>query len=326
MVGDDQEQRSDLFDFNGGIGYSERPTVTFTPRNEQEFTRQLISPIEPEIIYFLVNYGWDIDRVLRMTVDGVNGLRNDTLREDPIDNYAARLREFSDTVKTLRDLQRRGALEMSFEDETIELSGPIEADTVNLSAILKANDHNRRLQYDSPTDSYRLVRVDRHLVLRVSREAKSQPAFQQVLRHLKLDPAASAYRLRYAPGSRIKASENQDATTDLLLSTRSVLATMAYLSQSVSVPSRHVDSGIVAGNGVRPEGPSGIDDLLRIRVQADKPTQAGLAVPFKGFWFYLREDDISSRRTLGVLNSMVRLKIQATASQNKPVLTLPVSR
>ncbi len=326
VVGDDQDERTELFDFNGGIGYSERPTITFTPQNEQEFTRQLISPIELEIIYLLVNYGWDIDRVLRMTVNGMNGLRNDTLREDPTAIYADRLQVFADTVETMRDLQKQGLIEISFEEETIGLSGPIHADRVNLSEILKANENDRRLDYDAVTNSYRLIRVDRHLILRVSREAKQQPALQQLIRDLRLDPAASVYRLRHAPGSRIKASENPNTTKDLMLSTRSVLATMAYLSQGVSVPTRHVDSGVVAGGIDWPESENTIQDLLQIRVQSEKPWQASLAVPFKGYWFYIRNNDISSRRTLGVMNSMVRLKIQATTSQNKPVLTLPVNR
>ena len=163
VVGDDQDERTELFDFNGGIGYSERPTITFTPQNEQEFTRQLISPIELEIIYLLVNYGWDIDRVLRMTVNGMNGLRNDTLREDPTAIYADRLQAFADMVETMRDLQKQGLVEISFEEETIGLSGPIHADRVNLSEILKANENDRRLDYDAVTNSYRLTRVDRIL-------------------------------------------------------------------------------------------------------------------------------------------------------------------
>ena len=58
-VGDDQQQRTNLFNIGGAIGYSERPTITFTPRNEKEFTQQLISPIELEVIFLLINYGWE---------------------------------------------------------------------------------------------------------------------------------------------------------------------------------------------------------------------------------------------------------------------------
>ena len=88
-----------------------------------------------------------------MTVNGMNGLRNDTLREGPTAIYADRLEVFADTVETMRDLQRQGLIEISFEEETIGLSGPIRADRVNLSEILKANENDRRLDYDAATNS-----------------------------------------------------------------------------------------------------------------------------------------------------------------------------
>ncbi len=56
QVGHDQEQRTNLLNIGSTVGYSERPTITFTPRNEKEFTQQLISPIELDIIFLLVNY------------------------------------------------------------------------------------------------------------------------------------------------------------------------------------------------------------------------------------------------------------------------------
>ena len=55
QVGKDQELRTNLLNIGGAAGYSERPTITFTPRNEKEFTQQLISPVELEIIFLLVN-------------------------------------------------------------------------------------------------------------------------------------------------------------------------------------------------------------------------------------------------------------------------------
>ena len=69
-----------------------------------------------------------------------------------------------------------------------------------------------------------------------------------------------------------------------------------------------------------------ISDPFQVNVKKEKPHQAGLAVPYKGYWFYIDESDISSKRTVGVLNSLVRLKIEAGKAQNIPVLTLPVGQ
>lgn len=324
QLGDDQEQRTELLDIGGTIGYSERPTITFTPRNEKEFTRQLISPIELEIIFLLVNYGWDLDRVLRLTTEGINGLRNETIREDPSEYYYLQLREFAQIAKKLGRLQHLGLVEISFDQEEIDLSGPISADKVNLSDILEANKDDYKLLYQAQTDTYRLKKIARNMILRFSKNALELPELQQVVNRLNLESGVQTFRILNAPGSQIKASELTKNSKELVLSTRSVLGTMAYLSQGVSVPGQHLEAGLVSVDFGGKTTQGIIFDLFQVKVQKEKPKHAGLGVPFKGYWFYIDEKDISSKRTIGALNSLMRLKIRATGAQTVPVLTLPV--
>jgi hypothetical protein len=325
-AGDDQELRTNLLNIGGAVGYSERPTITFTPRNEKEFTQQLISPVELEIIFLLVNYGWDIDRVLRLTADGINGLRNETIREAPSENYELQLREFTQTVKDLRRLQQSGLVEISFELEETGLSGPLSAEKVKLEDILKANKDDYRLEYREQTKTYHLKKINRNLILRFSRNAFQHPELQQIVKRLKLAPGVQTYRIVNAPGSQIKASEISRDSNDFILSTRSVLGTMAYLAQGVAVPEQHSETGVVSSERRDRSAEGIISDLFQVKVKKEKPIQASHAVPYKGYWFYVEENDISSKRTIGVLNSLVRLKIRATGAQNIPVLTLPVGR
>jgi hypothetical protein len=326
QAGDDQELRTNLFNIGGNIGYSERPTITFTPRNEREFTRQLISPIDLETIFLLVNYGWDIDRVLMLTSDGINGLRNDTMRGAILANYEQHLREFARIVKDLGRLQQLGLLEISYEEKEIGLSGPISAEKVNLNDILNANKDDYKLEYQEKTKTYFLKKVNRNLVLRFSRNAFKHPEFRQIVNGLNLASDVQTYRIVNAPGSQMKASEISTKLNEFILSTRSVLATMAYLSQGVMVPEQDSAIGAVS-NKPKNEPPKGIiSDLFQVKVQKEKPTHASLAVPYKGYWYYIDDADISSIRTIGVLNSLMRLKIKAAGAQNIPVLTLPVGQ
>ncbi len=326
QVGKDQELRTNLLNIGGAAGYSERPTITFTPRNEKEFTQQLISPVELEIIFLLVNYGWDIDRVLRLTSDGINGLRNDTLREGASENYESHLREFTRTVKDLGRLQQLGLVEISFELEEIGVSGPISGDKVKLNDILMANKDDYKLEYQEQTKTYHLKKVNRNLVLRFSRSASRHPELQQIIDRLNLASDVQTYRIVNAPGSQIKASEISRGLKDFILSTRSVLGTMAYLAQGVSVPEQHLETGVVSYDRRNRSADTIISDLFQVKVQKEKPNHVSLSVPYKGYWFYLEENDISSKQTIGVLNSLVRLKIKAAGAQNIPVLTLPVGR
>jgi len=326
QVGDDQQLRTEFLDIGGAVGYSERPTITFTPRTEKEFTRQLILPVEVEIIHLLVNYGWGIDRVLRLTSEGINGVRNDSLREDPSENYDLQLREFAQIAKHLRRLQQLGLIEISFDEEEVNLSAPIDADKVNLSDILNANKDEYRLRYNEKTGTYQLKRIDRHLILRFSKTAFQYPELGEIVDRLNLASSVQAFRIVNAPGSQIKASEIVQDSNDLILSTRSVLGTMAYLSQGVSVPKEHVEIGVISDRTTSESSKKVISDLFQVKVQREKPDNVNLSVPYKGYWFYIAEDDISSKRTMGVLNSLVRLKIRAAVAQNIPVLTLPVGR
>ncbi|HYA03235.1 MAG TPA: hypothetical protein VEI04_08980, partial [Syntrophobacteria bacterium] len=96
---------------------------------------------------------------------------------------------------------------------------------------------------------------------------------------------------------------------------------MAYLAQGVSVPEQHLETGVVSYDRRDRAADGIISDLFQVKAQKEKPTHVSLAVPYKGYWFYIEEKDISSRRTLGVLDSLVRLKIMAAGAQKIPVLT-----
>ena len=326
QVGKDQEQRTSLFNLGSTAGYSERPTITFTPQNEKEFTQQLISPMELETIFLLIHYGWDIDRVLRLTSEGINGLRNDTIRESPFENYQQQLREFTQVVKELGKLQQLGLVEVSFESEETSISGPLDADKVNLGDIIRANSNNYKLEYQEQTKTYYLKKVSRNLVLRLSRNAFRHAELLQIVKQLNLAPELQTYHMVNAPGSQIKASEVSHPLNEIILSTRSVLGTMAYLAQGVAVPGEHLSKGVVASAQKDGSATGIISDLFQVKVQKEKPDHASLAVPYKDYWFFIDETDISSKRTMGVLNSLMRLKIKAAGGQNIPVLTLPVGR
>jgi len=325
-IGKDQEQKTDLFGIGGSVGYSELPTITFTPQNEKEFTQQLISPIEIEAIILLINYGWDIDRVLRLTSDGINGLRKDTIREAPRKDHELHLREFAHAVGGLGRLQELGLMEVSFEPEETIVSGPISAEKVSLKDILQANKEEYKLEYYGKKREYFIKKVDRYPVLRFSRYATIHPELQQAIEWFNLDSKLQSYRVLNAPGAQIKVSDLEKPLGLFILSTTTVLGTMAYLAQGVTVPDQHKDRGLVPGHLKENSGTGLLSGLFEVRAQREKPNHASLAVPFKDQWFYIDDADISSNRTMGVVNSLMRLKVKADGTQNVPILTLPVGR
>lgn len=59
-----------------GIGYTERPTVNYSPVQGEEFSRTLMTPLRPEVLFLMAKTGWEVKTVMLAGLEGVNGLRN----------------------------------------------------------------------------------------------------------------------------------------------------------------------------------------------------------------------------------------------------------
>jgi len=55
-------------------GYSDRPTITYTPMTGADFTRSVMTPIPPARIMEMIQAGWRADLLMRLAVRSVNGI------------------------------------------------------------------------------------------------------------------------------------------------------------------------------------------------------------------------------------------------------------
>lgn len=62
--------------FGGGGRYTDRPTITFRPRAGAVFAKNIMTPIEPRAILYLLQSGYAASFVLPLCIDTMNGLRN----------------------------------------------------------------------------------------------------------------------------------------------------------------------------------------------------------------------------------------------------------
>jgi len=102
----------DAVGFGGSGRWADRPTITYVPLSGQQFTRSLLTPIQPASIVSLVQGGWSVDTVFRICVRSLNGVRAETRmrlaaqEEDP---------RFQPLLDALRRLQARGAIGLRVE-------------------------------------------------------------------------------------------------------------------------------------------------------------------------------------------------------------------
>ena len=293
------------------VGYSESPTITFIPRRDQDFTRQLVAPVELDSLYLLTRDGWGLDRVLLLIADEVNGIYNRVSREGGSADLSD-LGDFQELVSRLRRLERERLIKIDVQLRREALSAVIPDKLVSAGDMLSAVKDGYRMEYQTQPAGYVLTGERTHYVLVVDKLAWGQPDFEAVRSTLNLSPRLETYEL--------DASTSPDSK-GLRLATRSVLGAMLYLSNAVMVPKAH--DGLVGPN-VDLNSP--MKKLLEVRVSASPVDDAYVAVQHRGYWFYVEDEDIESKRTLGLLTSLVRLSISAGGAQNVPILTLPVSR
>lgn len=96
----------------GTIAMNERPTVFYAPLEGEKFVRQMMTPINPDILLLLVRSGWSVDRAFSIGVIEMNGLKNAPTASGPTPSREPEFREFAEAARLLRALQRDNRLDL----------------------------------------------------------------------------------------------------------------------------------------------------------------------------------------------------------------------
>jgi hypothetical protein len=117
--------------------YTDRPTITYAPLVGERFARSMMTPLPPPAILSLIQAGYPVDAVLRLTVHEVNGIRNrygGDLRARPADP------EFYTLLRNLRQIQSAGGIGLRLQrtdhNEAILMTFRGKVDAATAEAIL----------------------------------------------------------------------------------------------------------------------------------------------------------------------------------------------
>ncbi|HUU97946.1 MAG TPA: hypothetical protein VM487_19590, partial [Phycisphaerae bacterium] len=317
----------DVLQLGARIGYQEKPTITFTPLQGEAFVNRLMSPLSLETILLLSRSGWRVDRVLRVTAQGMNGLDNASKASGPTPSQAPRYKRFARVCQLLRELQRDNLLELGYETRTTRLSDPIPAGALSSADMVAAARDGYSFRAAEEGDGFVLMGTEQVPVWRMSPRAAESAAADEALELLGLDPQQDRFELRVAAVQqpRSEAARGRRGTIDL--STRSLLGALFYLSQVVEVPESHRRRGYVTTTLDEEDQPFDwwqvMGDLLKVHCRAPPPGDAAVAVRYRGWWFYIPDDDLSSKSTFALLGQLFALQAGGAKSV-PPVLTLPV--
>lgn len=104
------------------ISVNEKPTVFYVPVEGEKFVRQMMTPMNPDLLLLLVQSGWSMDRVFSVGLQEINGLKNAPTAGGPAPSREPEFKDFREAVKLLRALQREQLIDLvKVKGEGVEL-------------------------------------------------------------------------------------------------------------------------------------------------------------------------------------------------------------
>ena len=97
---------------SGSFAINEKPTVFYAPLEGEKFVRQMMTPMNPDLLLLLVKSGWSLDRVFLVGVQEMNGLKNAPTASGTTPSHEPEFRDFKEAVKLLRVLQREQLIDL----------------------------------------------------------------------------------------------------------------------------------------------------------------------------------------------------------------------
>jgi hypothetical protein len=268
---------------NAQGAYQDRPTISYQPQTGAAFIRNITTPINPGSVLFLLQSGYPADVVFNLTVDSINGVKNQSVSGGTVRPADP---EFVRIVQTLRKAQIAGHAGIRI-----------------LSAKEKKDAKDKTDAKDRP-DSVAFFFRDKQADPELARE------LAEARKILRLDPDSGEFRVTFGA---IAANP-----TEIAILSRSILRILQELSTGVEVPPEHLARGIAPPIGYEPSGAS---ELFHIHSGPTKPCDAFVAVCYEGRWFWIEKDDFATKRTLSSLLVFLALSDTGT-KENLPVITI----
>jgi hypothetical protein len=118
----------------------------------------------------------------------------------------------------------------------------------------------------------------------------------------------------------------------LVVRTRSLMWILFYLSHAVDVPFEDIENGIVqttiAKDGsVFDWSQNASGTLLKVYCSKEKPRDAFVATYYRGYWFYIADNDLHSKSTFMFVSTLFNLQAgEASSADVVPMLTIPIGK
>jgi hypothetical protein len=312
----------------GSMSLRDTPTLSYHPREGREIAKALLTPLSADL-FIVVNGGANLEQLLLFSINDINDVSNayratTLLPRVPDDNTT-----FVRGIRILASLRDRDGTELAFgtADESDDASDPMARSTVKGRDLLDAA-RDGYVYRAEPEQEVKLLKREKGLYLRIRPQFVNSPEMHEVARIFHLTPGLSKYRIKSELNEEVNQKLPKPLENDTIyMNLRSVLQIMTFLSRGVCVPEEHVSSGVAPvtldQNGQPYDWTHITAGNFFVHVQKHRPRDAEVAIPYRGYWFYIASNDVNSRATLAILEMVFALQ-ESGDKPGGPLLTLPI--
>ncbi|MEE2907645.1 MAG: hypothetical protein VX527_07410 [Planctomycetota bacterium] len=308
----------------GSLAFRDNPTISITPRQGEELAKQLLGSIDPKVIAYLSSAGYRLDYLFALLVDNVNGVRSYT----GAGTLPARGGDpaFGELLRAIHTLEEDSDIVCGFLKAYDDFDGSVSKETLEPSDYLAAIQSGKRWRpTDENSDAWALHTYELEPVMWISKSGQATEAGQLVMKLLQLDPNEPFYWL-----SDLKFQDPPTEPTDSVrVRMRSFYGVMNLLSLAVEIPLKDSDSQralpTLAPNTYPMMVQEFLDVALHVHDSPSPPKNAWIAVRCRGYWFYIDDRELASKRTFTLAVELLNLQMSSDDnSLNAPILTIPI--
>ncbi len=305
-----------------------RPTLSYTPLDDQEFTRRLFTPISLEGTAYLVKTTWPISTVFRLYLENLNWVSNAETGSGPTPREPPEYAEFLAGIAALQRMQDRKLAVLYTQEQDDKATDAVPAGDQTPTAAVEAV--KAGFEYRKDKDGgWAVVKKKLQPMLRVGPGAATDPDFAAFCKIFKLNPAKRTFDLTAEKLDPFLEKAPAAGLEGIDVETRSLLQVLFFVGHGVDVPPCHAASG-VAPQTRTPDGAvfdwdNVLGGLFKVKYAEGKrpPANAQVAVQYRGYWFYIDAADRDTKATFNLLVELSRLELGAKTG-SAPILTLPL--
>jgi hypothetical protein len=303
----------------GGIR-SERPTVSFLPGSKESITAT-VTPLSLESLYLASYLEWPPSTYLPLLVKSINGVENAPEGGGPIPTKPPQFGKFYQLAQNLKELKERDLVEVGRIEKLEPVSRRIQASTLTAAESREAAESGYVYQDSDRPNELILSRREQVSVLRFSPDAVGTPEHATIVELLGLDSALLVYE--FEPAFEGILTETNQKRKSLDVGLRSLMEMLFLVSKGVHVPRCDLANNIAPSNEIAIDRQPMIGGF-RVLTCDEEPTCAAVAVCYRGSWFYIADNDQSSKTSFFFIKLIYDSQIQGGGAENLPVLTLPL--